>query len=90
MTISKHQISSFLELINHYIKENINCYYLQPWIDNLKTLACLNLDINSEKYLVVIHIEYKELIKTLDKDSLSVNLEKVENLIPIEKTIAQE
>ena len=89
MTISKNQISLFLELINYYIKENINCYYLQPWIDNLKTLACLNLDINSDEvFSCNTYEEYEGLIKILNKESLSVSLERLENLVPIEKIIS--
>jgi choline kinase len=46
MRISKNEIELFKSLINKYAKNTIKQYYLIPWIENLKSLPCIEAEIS--------------------------------------------
>ena len=50
MTIGKSELYKYKELVNKYVNQTIEQYYLIPWIENLFNLPCVSYDLG--KYLV--------------------------------------
>lgn len=50
MTIGKNEIAKYKELVNKYVTQTIEQYYLIPWIENLSELPCISCNLG--EYLV--------------------------------------
>jgi choline kinase len=85
MRVSKDEIEMFKSLVNSYAMKTIKQYYLVPWIENLKSLPCIEADISpfvfftfnkQEEYYQAKNIKIDILQEAPNIELINVNLMK--------------
>jgi choline kinase len=70
MRVSNGEISLFKSLINMYAQNTIKQYYLIPWIEHLKSLSCIEMDISPFAFFTFNKPEEYYQVKNVKLDSL--------------------
>jgi len=88
MRISKNEIDTFKSLVNNYAQNSIKQYYLIPWIENLKSLPCVEADISPFAFFTFNkqeeYYQAKNIKIDIPQDAPSVELVDVDSMKTIE------